>query len=124
MPNVLGSEIDKLIRLRQKRMAAQKKADEIKKEESLLTESLIEICAKQKIEKASGKLGTFSIKMAPFPVVKDWNEFYAYVRKQDAFELLQKRVGVGAWRERVEAGKVPSGTEVSEIWTSTLTAKR
>jgi len=43
------------------------------------------------------------------PQVDDWDAFYAFVRKQDAFELLQKRITSTAWRERVDAGQEVPG---------------
>ena len=48
------------------------------------------------------------------PQVNNWDEFYRYVKKNDAFYLLQKRVSVKAWTEQLELeGEIP-GTESFE----------
>lgn len=52
---------------------------------------------------------TVTVKRTTVPVVEDWPAFDAYVLKHKALDLLQRRVTVSAWRERVEAGKVVPG---------------
>ncbi len=122
MPSVLGSEIDKLIRLRAKRMKKQKEVDTLKGEEAALTAALVELCGKNKISKASGRYGTFSTKIVVVPTVEDWPAFYKYIARTKSFELLQRRVGVEAFRERVAAGKLPAGTKADTKTQVTLTA--
>ena len=48
------------------------------------------------------------------PQVTDWDAFYRYVKANDAFYLLQKRVSSKAWSEQLELdGEIP-GTEAYE----------
>lgn len=49
--------------------------------------------------KASGKSLTVSIKQDIVPNVTDWDSFYAYIKKNNYFHLLQRRVSTAAWRE-------------------------
>lgn len=49
--------------------------------------------------KASGKSLTVSIKQEVVPNVTDWDSFYAYIKKNNYFHLLQRRVSTAAWRE-------------------------
>ena len=57
---------------------------------------------------------TVSVKRTTVPTVEDWPAFDAYVLKHKALDLLQRRVTVSAWRERVEAGKVVPGVVAFE----------
>lgn len=59
--------------------------------------------------RVSGGLATRVVETVPN--VCDWDVFYAFVKKHNAFELLQRRVTATAWRERVEAGKPVPGIE-------------
>lgn len=58
--------------------------------------------------------GMYSIKRDTVPKVVNWDQLYDYIRKNDAFEMLQKRIGVTAWRERADIGEEVPGVE-SEI---------
>lgn len=57
---------------------------------------------------------TVSVKRTTVPTVEDWPALDAYILKHKALDLLQRRVTVGAWRERVEAGKVVPGVVAFE----------
>lgn len=66
------------------------------------------IIATLKIGESSGVQGAYSRTQVTeniVPVVEDWPKFYAYVRKYDAFELLNRAVNRDAMRERWEAKK-------------------
>ena len=45
------------------------------------------------------------------PKVKDWDEFYKYVKKTGSFDLMQKRLTDAAIKERWENGKEVPGVE-------------
>lgn len=45
------------------------------------------------------------------PSVKDWDALYAYIHKHKAYYLLERRMGVTAFRELLEAGKNVPGVE-------------
>lgn len=124
MPSVLGTQIDKLTRLRAKRMKKQREVDAFKKEESLLTADIQGAMLKGKLYKSSGRMGTFSLKEVIVPKVDDWRALHQFIRQSDKFELLQKRLGTEAYRELIEDGVVPPGTTPEKIWKATLTTLR
>lgn len=67
---------------------------------------------------------TVSVKRSTVPQVQDWNALDAYIVKNKALDLLQRRVSVTAWRERVEAGKaVPGVVPYEKVDLSWRTAK-
>ena len=48
------------------------------------------------------------------PSVTDWDAFHQYIKENDAFYLLQKRVSSTAWREQLELDGEIAGTESFE----------
>lgn len=38
------------------------------------------------------------------PTVQDWDAFYSFIRENDAFHLLQRRVTAASYREYLDAG--------------------
>lgn len=54
------------------------------------------------MSKASSKLLTVSVKQDVVPEVTDWDAFYAFIKKNNYFHLLQRRVSTAAWKELYE----------------------
>lgn len=110
-PKALGACADKLFELRNKRLAEQKKVDEIAAEESALKNHIIENLPKSEASGVAGKLARVTVVTKQIPQVKDWDAFYRYVKKTGSFDLMQKRLTDAAIKERWEAGKEIPGVE-------------
>jgi hypothetical protein len=110
-PKALGACADKLFELRNKRLAEQKKVDEIAAEESALKNHIIENLPKSEASGVAGKLARVTVVTKQVPQVKDWDAFYKYVKKTGSFDLMQKRLTDAAIKERWEAGKEVPGVE-------------
>lgn len=110
-PKALGACADKLFELRDKRLAEQKKVDEIAAEETALKNHLIENLPKSEASGVAGKLARVTVVTKQVPQVKDWDAFYRYVKKTGSFDLMQKRLTDAAIKERWEAGKEVPGVE-------------
>jgi hypothetical protein len=110
-PKALGACADKLFELRNKRLAEQKKVDEISAEESALKNHIIENLPKSEASGVAGKLARVTVVTKQIPQVKDWDAFYKYVKKTGSFDLMQKRLTDAAIKERWEAGKEVPGVE-------------
>ncbi len=110
-PKALGACADKLFELRNKRLAEQKKVDEIAAEESALKNHIIENLPKSEASGVAGKLARVTVVTKQVPQVKDWDAFYKYVKKTGSFDLIQKRLTDAAIKERWEAGKEVPGVE-------------
>lgn len=41
------------------------------------------------------------------PQATDWGKIYRYVKKNDAFDLFQRRLASSAWKDRMEDRKAP-----------------
>ena len=107
----LGELIDRLYDLRTTRLAAQLAVDKAKLLEDETKHALVAHLQEVDVSKASGKVATASIKTIQIPIVRDWELFYNYIRANDRFDLLHKRVSEIAWRDTLLAGELIAGTE-------------
>jgi len=58
------------------------------------------------------------------PTPTDWTKIYRFVKKNDAFDLFQRRLSVSAWRDRNEDRRTPiPGIESFEKTTLYITLK-
>ena len=59
--------------------------------------------------------GMYSIRRDTVPKVEDWDKLYDYIKKGEAFEMLQRRISVTAWRERADLGEEVPGVTAEVI---------
>lgn len=84
----------------------------LKKEAVILHDKAVETLKKVDLPRGDyPELGYAKIVEEDMGNVNDWNKFYKYIVKNDAWDLLQKRVGQTAYRERKEAGVKIPGTD-------------
>lgn len=68
------------------------------------------------LEAMAGTCGrTASVDVSVEPVVNNWPDFYAYIRKNDALDMLHKRVTVSAVRLRWADGVSIPGVDQYEV---------
>ena len=92
-PKALGACADLVYSLRQERLAAQKVVDALEEKEKALREHIINTLPKSEATGAAGKLARVTVMTKDVPQVKDWEKFYAYVKKNNAWDLMQRRRG-------------------------------
>jgi hypothetical protein len=110
-PKTLGGCADRVYELRQQRLDAQKVVDALQEEETALREHIINTLPKSEATGAAGKVARVTVVTKQIPQVKDWQAFYAYVKKNNAWDLMQRRLAATAVTERWEAGKTVAGVE-------------
>jgi hypothetical protein len=87
---------------------ANKAVAALKADKTAITNHIIDTFPKQKIKGAMGKLGKIEIKSKEIPQVRDREKFNAYVKKNNAFDMLQARVSEKAIMDRLADGiKMP-----------------
>lgn len=69
----------------------------------------------QGLESLRTERGTIGITRREVASIKDWESFTAYVRKANAFDLLQSRVSIRSLVERRNAGETVPGVAVETI---------
>ena len=111
MTDTLGSKIDTLCMLREKKRKLEKQAEAVKLQMDLLEQELIKQMELQGVTKSTGELASVSVTPQDFPQVKDWDALYAYIHRVKAYHLLQRRPAVAAFRELFELRRQVPGVE-------------
>lgn len=117
-PKTIGAAVDRLAELDREKDVLNGQLKVVKDAYATMESHVLALLADQKQKIGSGSLVTagkvYQVKseVHPLPNVIDWPKFYAHIVKTKSWELLQKRVGVEAWRERYEAKVLVPGTAV------------
>ena len=104
LPPSVGRCADLYHEVRELRLAMEKEVAEVEKREREIKEHIINSLSKSDDTGAAGLLYRAQIVMKVKPKIADWGVFTSWVRKNDRFDLLQKRVSDTAiadlWAER------------------------
>ena len=111
----LPASVDLLYKTREARYDLQHKVDTLQKEETALRTRIMAELSSMNAEGISGKVCRVAITIKPVPMVHDWDVFYKHVVKTKNFELLQKRLGTTAIKERWDAGKEVPGVSRENV---------
>lgn len=120
IPATIGACADLLYKIRQERLKLQKEVEALEAQEHELREHIIATLPKSEASGVQGKVARVSVVTKDIPQVKDWNVFYEYVRKNKAFDLLQRRLADKAVKDRLEDGKKLPGVELFRATTVSL----
>lgn len=107
----LGELIDALYATRALRLSETKKVDALKAQEVAFREQILVLLDEQGMAKGTGLQATCGIKTSIEPVPTDWEKIHEYIRTENRFDLVQKRLSAPAWRGLLEAGIQVPGTE-------------
>lgn len=110
-PKTLGECIDSLYLARSKRLALDKELEEMKKVESALREHIKHNFDEADLNGAKGKIATATLTTLYQPTATNWDLVFEYIRKNRAFDLLQKRLSATACRARWDNKKDIPGVE-------------
>ena len=126
LPKTIGTCCDRLYRLLQERLVLQKKADEIKKEETELRAHTASLMRKQNQTTGAGKNATFSVGTPKvIATIEDWPMFFEWMTDNAALDMVQKRVSNKAFVDRLEEGEpVMPGLKRETVPNYSLTKKK
>lgn len=110
----LGKTIDKLYELRETRLGIERQVKELKTQENEYRAEILLALGTAGLAKASGTVATCGVISSKIPAVVNWELLHDYVRVNNRFDLLHKRVSVTAWRDLVESGAEVPGVESIE----------
>lgn len=121
----VGTLIDRLYKSQQSIAEAQRevaKAERVvaqrKHKAAVIETEIRERFKKSELEGAEGKIARVSLKKVVGPQLKNWDKLAAFIVKNDAVELLQRRVSKQAWLDWLEDRKqrpVPGIGKYEEI---------
>lgn len=112
--------VDKFYQLREQRYALQRRAAAIEEQEKGLRAALIEALPKAGATGIAGKIARAQLKTKRIVRVSDYEKLYEHIRKERAFDLLQRRLNESAVNERWEAGKTVPGLVPDTVTTIEL----
>lgn len=110
-PKTIGQMVDFIAILQEERDAIK---SSLAAKESAISAAMEHMEANFDAGDLNGAKGSVGIAERKSQVVyngKDWDAIYAYIKKNNAFELLHKRLTAAAVEERAEAGKPVPGVE-------------
>jgi hypothetical protein len=111
----IGTMIDGLYGLRQQRLELTKQVDAFKADEVQIREKILELLDGMGLAKASGYHATCGVKESIEPVTEDWEMIHNYIRTENRFDLIQKRLSAPAWRELRDSGLLVPGTSAITV---------
>lgn len=111
VPKLVAECADLLYTTRQNRLALQKIVETLEKRESDLKEYIIQKLPASASTGIAGKIARATIVPKVIPRATDWVEIHKYIKKHDAFDLIQRRLADGAVNARWEEGEDIPGVE-------------
>lgn len=110
-PMTLNDRIDTLFSIREQRSELARRDKELKERFDRLKMETMEALDDQDVSLARGNVATVSITEDEYPGMTDFDEFTAYLVDTGNFHLINRSVGVRAWREMHQAGEAVPGVE-------------
>lgn len=109
LPKQPAACADMLYELREQRLVLQKQVDLLAVKEAAIRDYFVETLPKSQASGIAGRFAVVRIDTKTIPQVEDWNKFYAYVKKNNRFDLMQRRLADGAVKEMWENEKPVPG---------------
>ena len=119
----LGTAIDKLYELRSQRLDVEQVVKTMKSDELALRVHIKQMLDSINLDGAKGSAATAAVITSVDPVAKDWLQIYEFIRENDAFDMLQKRLSSMAVKERWESGILVPGIEKFDNWDLSITKR-
>jgi hypothetical protein len=122
LPKSMGACADLLYKTREERLKLDKAAAAMKAEEERIKNHIIDTLDKNSTG-AAGKTHRVQVitKTKLRVNTEKWNDFYAWVAKNKAFDMLRRQINEEATAARIEAGKKVPGVETFNAVTVSLT---
>lgn len=112
--------INSYIQLREKRLAEETVAEAMKAEEEVLKKTIISKMREEGITSQGGIYGTVKMGHLVEPVAENWEQVWSYVRENNAFHLLHKRLTNTAVKELWDAGQTVPGVGKQDVYKLTV----
>lgn len=110
-PANLGSVIDHYRELYDQRAELNAQSKELTREMEALVPQILGQLDELGIDSAKGKNAKVWVEEKIRPSVKDWDQFYSYIRDNEAWFLLARMPTGKAYADLIEAGETVPGVE-------------
>ena len=109
LPKTLAGCADLLYTTRRARLEMDKQVEAMKARETELRQYLIDNLPVSEATGVAGKVARATIVTKDEPEVENWDSVWEYIRKNKAYDLVQKRISAVAIKERWGNNKVIPG---------------
>ena len=107
----LGTLCDRLYELRESIKELTDREKELRQEFEAIHIELINRMDNEGTPRAGGRKASVSINETTYATIRDYDAFINYVKEEDAFHLLQRRVADASYREMLQIGEEVPGLE-------------
>lgn len=108
MAESIGSMIDNLDKIRDKKRGLDEQVKDLEAQYRELTEKILDRMASENMPKASGRRATVSRSETIVGQLEDWEALTKYIGRTKNFQLFERRISAAAFRELFEKkGEVP-----------------
>ncbi len=101
----IGTLIDRLFKVDLEQKTVMAALDKVKARRAVIEDQIFNNFKKQDIDGASGKLAGVKLRKSSNPSLKDWKKLAAYVYRNKALDIFQRRLSKQAWLDRKAANK-------------------
>lgn len=108
--------VNHYISVRAQRLELDKQAEIVKQTEEDLKKTIIAKMREQEMKAVGAANGLVKLQETEEPVAENWNELWQYIKENDAWELLHKRITTTAVRERWNDGIAVPGVGKSTVY--------
>ena len=126
IPRTMGACADLLYNLRTQRLELEHEVADMKANEAALRTHIINTLPISDATGVKGKVAQVSLSLKDHVTARDWSKTWAYIKKNNAFDLVQRRINEAAVKARWDEGEKIPGLEkfqVKEINCSKLGSK-
>jgi len=116
----LGRIIDRMKLLRDQRRDLAAHDKELKEEFDSLKEEVILRCREEEQDGARGKTATAVITQQTVAKATDWDSYLEWVKENDAYYLFERKIKAAPFKELVDMGEIPDGTEPLTVYNVSL----
>lgn len=125
-PPTTGALIDEMWDWKEEKKVLDAAAKALEEKIKAREQELIERLLADDTDRSSGKKANITLRPSIVPQVGDWDKFYAYIKKNNAFHMLERRPSATACREVFDGppgkNKIP-GVEPYEKVSLSVTKK-
>lgn len=111
IPTSLGACADLIYTLRCDRLLVQKIVEELQTRESRVRDVMIDTLPLSQSTGVAGMVARVTIVTKQIPRAVDWGQIFSYIKENEAFDLVQRRLSDGAVNERWEQDIIIPGIE-------------
>ena len=90
---------DIYIKMRERIRELEDKVKRIKEQQAMVADKMLELCNEQDANSLTTTNGTISRRLNSSYWTSDWDSFYNFVKDNDAYHLLEKRIHNGNMKE-------------------------